>query len=390
MAPPLAGIKVLDLSRMGPGPFCTMLLADFGAEVIKIEQPGFGIIPVDVDEETWAAYYAIDRNKRSITLDFKTTEARRIFHGMARTADVIIEGFRPGVAKRLELDYETARELNPRIIYCSLTGYGQDGPYHDLPGHDINYVSIAGALSAMAIRDGRPAVPLNMLGDYAGGGLQAAFGIVSGLLARDRTGRGQLIDIAMVDGVVSLLSWEASVFFAGGGVPKWGETPLTGGVPCGCVYKAKDGGFISLGCFEVKFWENLCRALEREDLIPYQFAQGDEKEDVMAQLEQIFLTKTKEEWFQLLSPKDIPITPVLELDEVFSDPQVVHRQMVVEVNHPKLGKVKQVGIGTKFSETPGEIRNTAPLPGQHTEEILAELGYSGGEIARLRKTGAIG
>jgi crotonobetainyl-CoA:carnitine CoA-transferase CaiB-like acyl-CoA transferase len=211
MAPPLAGVKVLDLSRMGPGPYCTMLLADLGAEVIKIEQPGFGIIPVDVDEETWAAYYAIDRNKKSITLDFKKAEARRVFHRMAETADVVIEGFRPGVAARLELDYETARAINPRIVYCSITGYGQDGPYRDLPGHDVNYISIAGALSAMAIRDGRTAVPLNMLGDYAGGGLQAAFAIVTALFARDRTGTGQLIDIAMVDGVVSLLSWDTQM-----------------------------------------------------------------------------------------------------------------------------------------------------------------------------------
>jgi crotonobetainyl-CoA:carnitine CoA-transferase CaiB-like acyl-CoA transferase len=280
--------------------------------------------------------------------------------------------------------------INPKIVYCSLTGYGQDGPYRDLPGHDINYISVAGALSAMAIRDGHPVIPLNMLGDYSGGGLQAAFGIVVALLARGTTGTGQFVDIAMVDGVVSLLSWEASLLFAGGGVPKWGETPLTGAIPCGYVYETKDGGYVSIGCFEAKFWENLCRALEREDLIPYQFTTGNEKEKVASQLRQIFLTKTKEEWFQLLSSKDIPITPVHELDEVFSDPQILHRRMVVEVDHPKLGKVKQVGIGIKFSETPGEIRSTAPLPGQHTEEILVDLGYSKDAIDSMKGTGAIG
>lgn len=390
MALPLAGVKVLDLSRMGPGPFCTMLLADLGAEVIKIEQPGFGIIPLDVDEETWAAYYAIDRNKRSIILNFKTEEARQVFYEMVKTSDVVLEGSRPGVAKRLKVDYETVKGINPKIIYCSLTGYGQDGPYRDLPGHDINYISVAGALSALAIRDGHPAVPLNMLGDYGGGGLQAAFGIVVALLARGTTGTGQFVDIAMVDGVVSLLTWEASLLFAGGGVPKWGETPLTGAIPCGYVYETKDSGYISIGCFEVKFWENLCRALGREDLIPYQFTTGNEKEKVASQLKQIFLTKTKEEWFQLLSSKDIPITPVHELDEVFSDPQILHRRMVVEVDHPKLGKVKQVGIGIKFSETPGEIRSTAPLPGQHTEEILVDLGYSKDAIDSMKGTGAIG
>lgn len=390
MAPPLAGVKVLDLSRMGPGPYCTMLLADLGAEVIKIEQPGFGIIPVDVDAETWAAYYAVDRSKKSIILDFKKAEARRVFHRMAETADVVVEGFRPGVAARLQLDYETVRDINPGIIYCSITGYGQNGPYRDLPGHDVNYISIAGALSAVAIRDGRPTVPLNMLGDYAGGGLQAAFAIVTALLARGGTGTGQFIDIAMVDGVVSLLSWEASVFFAGGGTPRWGETPLTGGVPCGCVYPTKGGGFISLGCFEVKFWANLCRELGREDLIPCQFAVGDEKERVVSQLTEVFLTRTKEEWFRLLGPREIPITPVLELDEVFSDPHVLHREMVVEVDHPGLGKVKHPGIGIKFSETPGEIRGVAPLPGQHTGDILADLGYTRDDITRLREAGATG
>ena len=389
MAAPLAGIKVLDLSRMGPGPFCTMLLGDLGADIIKIEQQGFGIIPMDVDEETWAAYYAVDRNKKSIILDFKKEQACQIFHTLAKNADVVIEGFRPGVAERLGLDYEAVKGINPRIIYCSLTGYGQDGPYRDLPGHDINYISIAGALSAMSIRDGRPATPLNMLGDYAGGGLQAAFGIVTALLARERTGIGQHIDISMVDGVISLLSWEASLLFAGGDVPKWGETALTGGVPCNHVYETKDGGFISIGCFEVKFWENLCRELGREDLIPYQFAAGDEKEHVAAELRQIFMTKTKEDWFQLLGPKDIAITPVYELDAVFSDPHVVQRQMVVEVEHPRLGKVKHTGIGPKFSQTPGEIRSTAPVQGQHTDEILQDSGYSEEEIARLRKTGAI-
>lgn len=390
MAPPLDGIKILDLTRMGPGPFCSMLLADLGAEVIKIEQAGFGIIPLDVDEETWAAYYAIDRNKKSVILDLKLQEARDVFHEMVRTADVVLEGFRPGVAKRLRVDYETVEKINPRVVYCALTGYGQDGPYRDLPGHDINYISVAGALSAMAIRDGRPAVPLNMVGDYAGGGLQAAFGIVTALLARGTTGRGQFVDVAMVDGAVSLLTWEASLVFAGGAVPKWGETPLTGGVPCGSVFEARDGGLISLGCFEAKFWENLCRALDREDLIPYQYAGGADREKVTSELTAIFRTKTKGEWFRLLGPKDIPITPVNELDEVLADPQVLHRRMVVEVDHPKLGKVKQVGIGLKFSDTPGEIRCTAPLQGQHTDEILRGLGRSEDEIAKLKEMGAVG
>lgn len=389
MAPPLAGIKVLDLSRMAPGPFCTMLLSDLGADVIKVEQPGFGIIPLDVDEETWAAYFALDRNKRSITLDLKTEEARKVFYSLAEYSDVVLEGFRPGVVQELAVDYETLKLVNPAIVYCSLSGYGQDGPYRDLPGHDINYTSLAGALSAMSIRGGRPAVPLNLLADYAGGGLQAAFGIVVALLAREKTGVGQHIDVAMLDSVVSLLSWEASLYFAGAGVPKWGDTMLTGAAPCSSVYEAKDGGYISIGCFEPGPWERLCQTLGREDLVPYQFATGAEKERVYSQLNDIFRSKTKQEWFEIMRPQRVPISPVHDLDEVFNDPQVLHRRMVVEVEHPRLGKVKQVGIGLKLSETPGEIRSTAPLPGQHTEEILAELGHTKGDIDRLRKAGAI-
>lgn len=389
MVLPLDGIKILDLSRMAPGPYCTMLLGDLGADVIKIEQPGFGIIPIDVDEETWAAYFALDRNKRSILLNLKNPEARQVFYKLVETADVILEGYRPGVVKQLGVDYDTVKKINPSIIYCSLSGYGQDGPYHDLPGHDINYIALAGALSAMGIRNGRPAVPLNLLADYAGGGQQAALGIVVALLCKERTGIGQYIDVAMLDGVIQLFGWEASEFFAGGKAPKWGDTPITGNVPCSNIYETKDG-YVSIGCFEIKSWENLCHELKRDDLIPHQFATGQEKENIYSQLREIFLTKTKYEWFEIFSPKGIAVAPVLDLDEVFKDPHVLHRQMVVEVDNPKLGKVKQVGIGLKFSETPGRIRSTAPLPGQNTEEILSVAGYSVDEIKSLKETGATG
>ena len=389
MTLPLEGIKILDLSRMAPGPYCTMLLGDLGADVIKIEQPGFGIIPIDVDEETWAAYFALDRNKKSILLNLKIPEACQIFYKLVEIADVILEGYRPGVARQLEVDYDTVKKINPRIIYCSLTGYGQDGPYRDLLGHDINYTALAGALSALCIRNGHPAVPLNILADYASGGQQAAFGIVVALLCKERTGIGQYIDVAMVDGVTQLFGWEASEFFAGGQIPKWGDTPITGNVPCNNVYKTKDG-YISIGCFEVKSWESLCHELKRDDLIPYQFATGREKDDICSQLNRIFLTKTKHEWFNSLGPKGISIAPVLEFDEVLHDPHILHRQMVVDVDHPKLGNVKQIGIGLKLSETPGKIRHTAPVPGQDTNNILSDLGYSTDEIKSLKEKGAIG
>jgi crotonobetainyl-CoA:carnitine CoA-transferase CaiB-like acyl-CoA transferase len=367
-----------------------MMLADLGADVVKIEQPGFGIIPIDVDEETWAAYFALDRGKRSVFLNLKVKEGRDVFYRMVETADVVLEGFRQGVVEQLLVDYDSLRRINPRIVYCSLTGYGRDGPYSDVPGHDINFMALSGALSAMAIRDGRPVVPLNLIADYAAGGQQAAFAIVVALLARERTGEGQYIDVAMVDGTVALLGWEASQFFAAGDVPRWGETVLTGAVPCNSVYATKGGGFVSIGCFEVWSWEALCRELGREDFIPLQFATGAEKDRVYADLTGIFMTKTKEEWFEQLRNKSVNIAPVLELDEVLRDPHVRHRKMVIEVDHPKLGKVKQVGIAPKFSKTPGEVKHTGPLPGQHTEEILAGLGYSSYEIDWLREKGALG
>ncbi len=390
MASPLAGIRVLDLSRMAPGPFCTMMFADLGADVVKIEQPGFGIIPIDVDEETWAAYFALDRGKRSMFLNLKVNEGRDVFHRMVEDADVVLEGFRHGVVEQLQVDYDSLRRINPRIVYCSLTGYGRDGPYRDVTGHDINFMALSGALSAMAIRDGRPAVPLNLIADYAAGGQQAAFAIAVALLARERTGEGQYIDVAMVDGTVALFAWEASQYFAGGGVPKWGETVLTGTVPCNSVYATKGGGYVSIGCFEAWSWENLCRELGREDLVPLQFATGAEKDRVYAELTGVFMSKTKEEWFEQLRGKGVNVAPVLELDEVLRDPHVLHRRMVIEVDHPRLGKVKQVGIAPKLSKTPGEVRHTGPLPGQHTEEILAGLGYSGDEIEGLRQKGALG
>ncbi len=390
MAPPLSGIRVLDLSRLAPGPFCTMMLADMGADVIKVEQPGFGLTPIDADEETWAAYFALDRGKRSTFLNLKTEEGRAVFYRMAGDSDVVLEGFRHGVVEELEVDYETLKHIKPGIVYCSLTGYGREGPYRDVPGHDINFAALSGALSAMAIRDGRPAVPLNLIGDYAAGGQQAAFAIVLALFARERTGEGQYIDVAMVDGAVSLLAWEISQYFTGGRVPTWGETVLTGAVPCNSVYPTKDGGFISIGCFETWSWQNLCRELERDDLVPLQFATGAQKDEVHAQLSEIFRTRTKEEWFGRLRDRGVNVSPVLELDEVVGDPHVVHRRMVIDVDHPKLGKVRQVGIAPKLRGTPGEVRCTGPLRGQHTEEILAELGYSADEIDRLSEKGALG
>ena len=392
---PLEGIKILDMSRLAPGPYCTMILGDLGADVLKIEQPtaiargGIGGFPPPSPEaQRRNAYNAHDRNKRSMTLNLRTEEGQQVFYRLAQDADVVLEGFRPGVVKRLGVDYETIRGINPRIVYCSLSGYGQDGPYEGLVGHDINYIGIGGALGITGEAGRRPAIPMNIIGDFAAGGMHAAIGILTALMVRQKTGRGQYVDISMTDGVVSLLAAVASGYFSTGIVPRAGETLLNGGVAFYNVYETKDGKYISIGCLEPHFYENLCRALGREDFVPHQNS-PQKREEIFAHFRQTFLTKTRDEWFELLKQTDICVGPVYGMDEVFSDPQVLQRNMVVEVEHPNFGKVKQVGISVKLSETPGAIRSLAPTLGQHTEEVLLSLGYAKEKIEELRAGGAI-
>jgi len=387
---PLEGIKILDLSRLAPGPFCTMILGDLGADILKVEGPREGrLAMVMAIEERAIAYNALERNKRSIVLNLKLEPARKIFYQLAEKADVIVEGFRPGVVKRLGVDYDTIKEINPRLIYCSLTGYGQDGPYSNLVGHDVNYISIGGALGIMGIPGGAPIIPSNLVADYAAGGMNAAIGILAALIAREKTGKGQYVDIGMADGVVSLMASSLSRYFETDEVPKRGNELLTGGVPFYSVYETKDGKYVSIGCLEPWFYENLCRALGREDFIPYQGAIGEKREEIFSAFREIFRTKTRDEWFDYLSQWDICVGKVYLLDELATDPQLIHRNMILELDHPELGKVKQPGISVKLSQTPGSIRSFGPLLGQHTEEVLLELGYSKKRIEELREQGAI-
>ena len=402
----LDDIKILDLSRAGPGPFCTMILGDLGADVTKIEAPptlgarqaGVMHSPAGEAGRKKAAYEAINRNKKSIAINLRSEEGRHIFYRLAEKADVIVEGYRPGVVKRLGIDYPAINKMNPRVIYCSITGYGQDGPYRVFPGHDINYISTAGALDLIGNADGQPVIPLNLLADFGGGGMSAVIGIVSALIARDKTGKGQYIDISLLDSVISLLVSATTGYFQDGVVPKRGKVPLGGAYPYYNIYKTKDGKFITIGCMEPWLWENLCREIGREDFIPFHRQddhalhppQGEKWEEVFSSLKQLFLTKTRDEWFELLSQKDIPIAKVYSMDEVFTDPQVLHREMVQEVDHPTEGKIKQVGIAIKLSDTPGKIRDLSPLLGEHTKEVLMNLEYSKQKIDELYRDGVVG
>ncbi|MCH8008357.1 MAG: CoA transferase [Chloroflexi bacterium] len=385
----LDDIRILDLSRLAPGPFCTMLLGDLGADVLLIEPPsdskagqgaGFGA--------GTEAYNALGRNKRSIVLNLREDDARDVFYKLVESADVVLEGFRPGVVKRLGVDYETLKEKNPRIVYCSLSGYGQTGPYSGLVGHDINYISVGGALGMIGWPDQPPAIPMNIVADFAGGGLHAAYGILAALHARDRTGKGQFVDIAMSDGVLYLLASAVSTLMMTGRVAERGAFALNGALPQYNVYECSDGGWISLGSLEGHFWVNLCNAMEREDFIPYQM-DGSKRDEVFAHFREKFKTKTRDEWFEILKQTDICVAPVYSLDEALEDPHNVAREMVIELEHPQAGKVKQVGIGTKLSETPGAVRSTTPVPGQHTDEVLADLGFDSEAISAMREGGIV-
>ena len=389
----LEGIKIIDLTRLGPGPYCTMLLADMGADVIKVEAGGgraaqvIEIMDAEVEERR-RAFNAEGRNKRSIVLNLKMGGAREVFYKLVKDSDVVIEEFRPGVLKRLGADYDTISKINPGIILCSITGYGQDGPYAQVPGHDINYMSTAGAQSMIGPRGGPPVMTFNLIGDYSGGSMQAALGITLALIARERTGRGQHVDISMTDGIISLMHGEAAGYFDTGRIPARGDLLTIGGAPFYGVYETKDGKYVSIAALEPWFYANLCELLGREDLLPYEWdaAKWDE---LSAEFRKIFRTKTRDEWVELLRQKDVCVAPVNSVNEVFEDPQVVQREMAVEIEHPTLGRVKQVGIGIKLSDTPGAVRSVAPKPGQHTDEIMLGLGYTGANIAELRGSGAV-
>ncbi len=398
----LEGIKVLDFCRNAPGMFATMILADLGADVLMIERPmdetraAYERIVAGIDspedERRHASFNALQRNKRSIALNLKEPDALQVFRKLAAEADVVVEGFRPGVVDRLGVGYEQVKEINPRAVYCSVSGYGQTGPYAQMAGHDINYISFAGALGLIGDSpDGKPVIPLNLIADYAGGGLCGAVGILAALMAREKTGRGQYVDIAMTEGVLYMLCGAIADALSQGYRPTRGGIRLNGGSPYYNVYRTADGKYFSIAAIEPWFWENLCRAIGREDLIPHQRAGEERRVEIAKTLESIFLTKTRDEWFETLKDANISVGKVYDLDEALADPQAMARGMVVELEAPGVpeGKVTQPGIPFHLSETPGEVRYPGGVTGQHTAEVLASLGYTSAQIASLQERGVV-
>ena len=393
----LEGLLVLDFCHYRPGGYATMFLGDFGAEVIRVDPPP-GVFAAatdsleagaDVDPDAYAAHLVVDRNKKSIAVDLKHADGKAVLRRLVERADVLVEGFRPGVMRRLGADYETLHELNPRLIYCSLTGFGHDGPYRDVPAHDWNYTGMGGVLSMIGPRGGAPCLPASLIADMAGAGLHSVIGILLALAARERTGRGQFVDISYLDSVISLLAAESSSYFLTGKVPRRGESERTGGSPWANVYRCKDGGYVTVGCAEPHFWANLCRALGREDLIPRQHPALDELDSVLDALGAAFATRTRDQWIEFLRDKNVCVGPVNEIDEALADPHVEHRRMVVAIEDPVLGPVRQTGIPIKLSETPGTIRRLGVPDGRDTTEVLHGLGFGDDEIQKLRAGGAV-
>jgi len=394
---PLDGVKVVDLSRLAPGPYASMLMGDLGADVLLVEAPAGAIMGGGggrgaADEAAAARRRAanpLPRNKRSIVVNLKSPEGVALVHELAKDADVFLEGFRPGVTDRLGVGYEAISKTNPRIVYASLSGYGQTGPYSQMVGHDINYISVGGALSAIGRPGQKLAIPQNTVADFAGGGLMTAFAIVSALYARDRIGRGQYLDMGMSDNVLYLLASQTGGVLAGGKSPAPGGEMLNGAAPHYNVYECADGKWLSIGSLEPQFWANLCKVVGREDMLDKEFDSSAHAE-FQAHLDQFFKQKTRDQWFAELKEIELCVAPVLELAEALDDPHQQARGMTVQVQDPVAGEIRQVGIGPKFSETPGEVRTTAPTAGQHTDEVLAGLGYDAAKIASMREAGVVG
>jgi alpha-methylacyl-CoA racemase len=400
MGLPLEGIRVLDLSRLLPGGFCSLLLADFGADVLKVEDTGMG------DYIRWAPPYyegadesaksalflALNRNKRSIRLDLKSEGGREALLRLVRDYDVVLESFRPGVLDRLGVGYERMREENPGIVYCAISGYGQTGPKRAASGHDMNYLGLVGLLGLTGAppspRGGEPVQAAGQIADLGGGALMGAFGILAALRERDSSGEGQLVDVSMADGALSWLAMVAAGYFAEGTVPRRGDLPLAGSLVCYRPYECADG-WVTLGALEPKFWQAWCRGVEREDLIAKQFERPGS--EAHAEVQEIFKTRGRDEWEQFARKHDCCLEPVLELDEALESELVRAREMVVEIEQPGAERpVRQLGIPVKLGRTPGEhARLPGPALGEHTEEVLLAAGYSDVEIAELVQAGAV-
>lgn len=393
---PLSGVKVLDLSRLLPGPFCSLLLADLGAEVLKVEDTGMGDYvrwtpPYQGSEEAKAngtasaQFNALNRNKKSVQIDLKTDAGREILLKLVAEHDVVLESFRPGVLDKLGVGYETMKGVNAGLVYCAITGYGQDGPFRLRAGHDMNYLGLNGVLGLSGTKDGPPVSAAGQIADIGGGAQMAAVAILAALIRQRATGEGANIDISMTDGALSWLAMPAASSLAGD-TRRRGDVDLAGKWACYVPYEAADG-WVSCGALEPKFWKSFCEGVGREDLIAKQFALvgSDEHAEIAA----VFKSKTRDEWAAFNAERDCCIEPILEIDEALESDLVRERGMVMSVDQPGVGEVRQLAPPFVIDGVRPSRAESAPAFGEHTDEVLAGLGYDGEAIAALRESGAV-
>jgi alpha-methylacyl-CoA racemase len=384
---PLAGVRVLDLTRLLPGPVCTLHLADLGADVIKIEDTGSGDYArtLGVAQGIAPVFLAINRNKRSLRLDLKQAAGVSAFLRLVRDAAVVVESFRPGVVDRLGVGYSACAAANPAIVYCSISGYGQSGPYRELAGHDINYCSVAGLTDQIATGDGEPAIPNLQIADILGGAVVPAMGILAALVDARRRGQGRHVDVAMTEGVLAHNLQALAAVVSQGRVHPPGQDFLSGREPCYAVYRCADGRYMAVGALEKKFWDGVCDVLGRPELKSQHWSSGAiDRVATRRALEEIFARHPQAHWIERFNGSDCCVAPVLKLEESLHDAQIVAREMVVRAPHPQAGDVVQFAPPLKMSDYAFAVERPAPAAGEHSEEILREAGYSTKEIAALK------
>ncbi len=382
----LSGVRIFDLTRLLPGPFCSMLLADMGADVLKVEEPGRGdyFRWMEPLEDGASVYFrSVNRNKRSMTLNLKSDEGREILLALARRHDVVLESFRPGVADRLGIGYEAVKAVNPGIVYCSISAYGQDGPCRDRAGHDGNVLALSGLLDMAGEPEGNPVFPPVPLADIPVGGFLAGFSIAAALVRKGRTGEGAFLDVSMFDGALSMAAMQAALVLNGGRIPGRGRNHFAGGSVGNTVYRTGDGRHLAISIIERKFWRNFCGLIGRADLQEGDFLAPKADSLVGAEVQKTLLTRTMREWAALLEGSDVCVEPVLTLAEALEGDLVRARRMVVQVAEPGGGTAKQLGCPVKTPGGAREEHRRSPALGEHTRDVLRGLGLPETEIDGL-------
>ncbi len=383
---PLDGIRILDLSRLLPGPYASHMLASFGADVIKVENPGEGDYMREYPpkaQDTNAVFLTINRGKKSFAVDLSHPEGKQAFLDLVRSADVILDGFRPGVMDKLGLGYSKLSEVHPGLIYAALTGYGQSGPHADRIGHDLNYMATTGMLDLLGESDGMPAIPGVQIADVAAGALPTVIGVLLALQHRATTGQGQMVDIAIFDGLLGLMPVQVANYTATKRRPKRGHERLFGRYACYNVYPVRNGRYVAVAALEPKFWAELCTVLERADLIDDQYLEGDAQQVLVAELTRTFQKKEASEWMEIFAGHDVCVTEVREISRALQDQWVTDRGMFTPVRGKDESVYEQLGVFPKLSESPGYIVGDAPGRGEHTRELLESMGYPPERIASM-------